>query len=244
MGQTLINEALTGATFEELPEVMTGQIPTSVESQEPPRATLSGGVPHNSSPASDSDCERIVSFGSFRLFTAQRLLMERDRAVRLGSRALDILIVLVERAGELVGKRELMRVVWPDTVVGEANLTVHLSALRRALGDGQAGNRYILNIPGRGYRFVGPVTLADESRSPGPRLATMVRPHNLPAQLTRLVGRDEVVSNLVRQRSTQRLLTIVGPGGIGKTAVALEVAERLIGAYEHGVLVDRSRADC
>jgi DNA-binding winged helix-turn-helix (wHTH) protein len=106
-----------------------------------------------------------ISFGHFRLLPIQRLLWNGDRPVHLGSRAFDILVVLVERAGELVTKRELMRVVWPDTIVVEANLTVHVTALRRALGDDQADNRYIVNIPGRGYRFVAPVTVADQPTS-------------------------------------------------------------------------------
>jgi predicted ATPase len=127
--------------------------------------------------------------------------------------------------------------VWPSTVVVEANLTVHVAALRRALGDGHAGSRYILNIPGRGYRFVAPVTLAEEIESPLRPPAVTGRQHNLPAQLTRLIGRDAVVNSLVQHLSAQRLLTIVGPGGIGKTAVALAIAERLLETFEDGVWV-------
>jgi DNA-binding winged helix-turn-helix (wHTH) protein len=108
---------------------------------------------------SESNHSIAISFGPFHLLRTQRLLLDGQRPVRLGSRALDILIALVERAGQLVSKRELMAVVWPDTVVVEANLTVHVVALRRALGDGQAGNRYIVNICGRGYQFVAPVML-------------------------------------------------------------------------------------
>jgi DNA-binding winged helix-turn-helix (wHTH) protein len=85
--------------------------------------------------------------------------------VNIGSRALDILIALITRPGELVTKRELMSIVWPDTVVVQANLTVNIVALRRALRDGQNGNRYIPNIPGRGYSFVAPVEFADEIKS-------------------------------------------------------------------------------
>ena len=85
----------------------------------------------------------------------------------LGSRALEILIVLLERPGELVSKQELMARVWPNVFVEPANLTVHISALRRALRDGRDGNRFIINIPGRGYSFVAPVeaTERDNSRS-------------------------------------------------------------------------------
>jgi DNA-binding winged helix-turn-helix (wHTH) protein len=100
-----------------------------------------------------------VSFGSFRLLPAQFLLLEGDKPVPLGSRALEILIVLLERPRELVSKQELMARVWPNIFVEPANLTVHISALRRALRDGRDGNRFIINIPGRGYCFVAPVTL-------------------------------------------------------------------------------------
>jgi len=98
-----------------------------------------------------------IAFGSFRLLPAQFLLLERDKPVRLGSRALEILIVLVERPGELVSKQELMDRVWPSIVVEPANLTVHMSALRRTLRDGRDGNRFIINVPGRGYSFVASV---------------------------------------------------------------------------------------
>jgi DNA-binding winged helix-turn-helix (wHTH) protein len=107
---------------------------------------------------------RAVWFGPFRLLAGQRLLLEGDRPVRLGSRAMDILIALAERPGELVSKRGLMAAVWPETTVVEANLTVHVAALRRAISDGQGGNRYIVNIPGRGYRFVAPVTFVEDLR--------------------------------------------------------------------------------
>jgi DNA-binding winged helix-turn-helix (wHTH) protein len=100
-----------------------------------------------------------VSFGPFRLLPAQFLLLEGDKPVPLGSRAMHILVVLLERAGELVSKQELMARVWPNLFVEPSNLTVHISALRRALRDGRDGNRFIINIPGRGYCFVAPVTL-------------------------------------------------------------------------------------
>jgi len=101
-----------------------------------------------------------VSFGSFRLFPAQFLLLEGDKPVPLGSRALQILIVLLDRAGEIVSQQELMADVWPSIFVVPANLTVHMSRLRRMLRDGQDGNRFIINIPGRGYRFVAPVEVS------------------------------------------------------------------------------------
>src|SRR5260370_22407483 len=101
--------------------------------------------------------ERAISFGSFRLLQSQRLLLEGDQPVRLGSRAFDILAVLAENAGRVVPKEELIARVWPKVVVEESNLKIQVSALRRALGDGQGGNRYILTVPGRGYEFIVPV---------------------------------------------------------------------------------------
>jgi len=98
-----------------------------------------------------------ILFGPFRLLPAQFLLMEGDKPVPLGSRALELLIVLLGRPGELVSKQELMARVWPNTFVEPANLTVHISALRRTLRDGRDGNRFIINIPGRGYCFVMPI---------------------------------------------------------------------------------------
>jgi DNA-binding winged helix-turn-helix (wHTH) protein len=97
-----------------------------------------------------------ILFGPFRLLPAQLLLLEGDKPVPLGSRALHILMVLLERPGELVTRQELMARVWPNLVVEPATLTVHISALRRALRDGRDGNRFIINIRGRGYCFVTP----------------------------------------------------------------------------------------
>src|SRR5262249_28291808 len=95
-----------------------------------------------------------VSFGQFRLLPTQFVLLEGDNPVPLGSPALEILMALLERPGELISKQELMDRVWPNIFVGPSNLTVHISALRRALRDGRDGNRFIVNIPGRGYKFV------------------------------------------------------------------------------------------
>lgn len=107
-----------------------------------------------------------IAFGPFRLLPAQFLLLEGDKPVSLGSRALEILIALLERQGELVSKRELMARVWPGVFVEPANLTVHISGLRRALRDGRDGNRFIINIPGRGYRFVASIQVIN-AQGPG-----------------------------------------------------------------------------
>ena len=101
-----------------------------------------------------------VSFGPFSLLPTQFLLREGDKPIPLGSRALEILIAVLERRGELVSKQDLMARVWPNVFVESANLTVHMSALRRALRDGQDGHRFIINIPGRGYCFVASVNIS------------------------------------------------------------------------------------
>ena len=182
--------------------------------------------------------ERAFVFGPFRLLSVQRLLLESDKQVRLGSRALEILIALVERAGEVVGKDELMARAWPGTFVEEGNLKFQIGVLRRVLGDGHAGHRYITTIPARGYSFAAAVKLAEIATPSAPTTQT-ARAHNLPLLVTRLVGRTDTVKRLAEQVQRQRLLTIVGPGGIGKTSVALAVAEALLHAYDHGVwLID------
>jgi predicted ATPase/DNA-binding winged helix-turn-helix (wHTH) protein len=166
------------------------------------------------------------------------MLTEDGRPLRVGGRALDILIALVQRHGEVVGKSELLKLVWPNTFVEEDNLKVHVSALRRAMGDGSAGKRYIVSAPGRGYAFVAPITFEfiDEKIEPAPQKK---RSHNLPTLLTRLIGRAAAVARLGQQIERHRIVTIVGPGGIGKTSVALSVSEQLIPVFENGVwLVD------
>src|SRR3984957_12214317 len=116
--------------------------------------------------ADSSSADRVISFGTFRLFPRQRLLLDAEKSLRIGSRALDILIALIERPGELLSRDELMARVWPNTVVEEGNLKVHVAGLRRVLGDGRGGIRYLINVPGRGYRFVAPVAFADEAEPP------------------------------------------------------------------------------
>ena len=177
--------------------------------------------------------EEVFAFGSFRFIPVQRMLSEDGKPVRLGSRALDILVALVDRPGETISKEELIARAWPDTVVEEAALRVHVAALRKALGDGRAGKRYIANHVGRGYAFVAPVT-REKALAATAAPTGMAEAGNLPAMLTRIVGRDGVISSLAQQLLRHRFITIVGPGGIGKTTVAVAVADRARESYKDG----------
>jgi DNA-binding winged helix-turn-helix (wHTH) protein len=183
--------------------------------------------------ASTVDDEAFV-FGSFRLVPAQRMLLDDGKPLRLGSRALEILVALVERAGETIRKDELIARTWPDTVVEENALRVHVAALRKALGDGRAGNRYIANIPGRGYSFVMPVGRERKPPTTSPPHGEPIG-NNLPTPLTRIIGRDDIVAVLAEQLTQRRFLTIAGPGGIGKTTVAIAVAEAARASYPDGI---------
>src|SRR5882762_781469 len=100
---------------------------------------------------------RNLTFGPFDLSIGERVLRREGEALPLGGRALDILIYLAERPGEVIAKQELMDHVWSDVTVEEGSIRVHVAAIRKALGDGQFGSRYIANIKGRGYSFVGTV---------------------------------------------------------------------------------------
>jgi predicted ATPase/class 3 adenylate cyclase/DNA-binding winged helix-turn-helix (wHTH) protein len=190
--------------------------------------------PAGSSKGSAADNDTFV-FGPFRLLPAQRLLLrDEGEPPHVGSRALDLLIALVERAGETITKDELISRAWPDTRVDEGGLRVHIAALRRALGDGRAGNRYIINNPGRGYTFVAPVK-RKVRRSVDAAAGGSIAVGNLPLPLTHMVGRDELVAALAAQLARRRFLSIIGPGGIGKTTVAVAVAAAGRASYADGV---------
>jgi predicted ATPase/DNA-binding winged helix-turn-helix (wHTH) protein len=173
-----------------------------------------------------------LRFGPFELNVAERSLKKANQVIPLGGRAYDILIALLENAGEVVGKAELIARAWPDVTVEEGSLRVHLSALRKALGDGQFGNKYIASMQGHGYSFIAPVTRLPADRNRNGAAAGL---SNLPPPLGRMVGRNNVVLEIQGLLQTeQRLITILGAGGIGKTTVALSVG--------HGALADFSGA--
>jgi predicted ATPase/DNA-binding winged helix-turn-helix (wHTH) protein len=181
-----------------------------------------------------------IRFGPFTLIASERLLLRDSEPVRIGSRALDILIALVTRAGEVVTKEELISTVWPRTFVGETNLRVNVAALRKALGDLQEPHRFISNITGRGYCFVASVSAAKEPAGqvqpemPGSRQAPPAT-GSLPRLDGRIIGRDGELDLLDRQLRDLRILTIVGAGGIGKTTIAVSLAQRNLDRFPDGV---------
>jgi predicted ATPase/DNA-binding winged helix-turn-helix (wHTH) protein len=164
---------------------------------------------------------RKLRFGPFELSIGERALRRDGRVLPLGDRALDILTYLADRPGEVIAKQELMNHVWSEVTVEEGSLRVHVAAIRKVLGDGQFGNRYIANIKGRGYSFVGTVVpLAGGTESRNARFSPKGR---LPVRPIMMIGRETVVSEVSEKLRNARFVTLLGPGGIGKTTIALAV---------------------
>ncbi len=176
----------------------------------------------------------LICFGPFRLSVTERVLEKEGVRVRLGSRALDILIALVERPTEMVTKKELFARVWPDLVVDEGNLRYHVLALRKALGEGRSGGRYVTNVSGRGYCFVAPISRAAAAAAPL-RNSLAHSPVGLPPSPTGMVGREETVQLVSEELTARRFFTIGGPGGIGKTTLATVVGHSMLAAFDGAV---------
>ena len=177
-----------------------------------------------------------LSFGPFNLLAGERLLTKAGVPIELGARALDILIVLTATPNEIVSKKDLIAKVWPDVVVEEGSLRFHMINLRKALGDGKDGARYITTLPGRGYCFVAPVAQAGGSQDVAPVVVAAFPHAILPGRSDRMIGREGDVLKLSEQITNSRLVSIVGSGGIGKTTVAIAVAHHL-GETFHGAVL-------
>jgi predicted ATPase/DNA-binding winged helix-turn-helix (wHTH) protein len=168
----------------------------------------------------DDDVHRRLRFGPFELSADERVLRRDDVVLPLGGRALDILIYLAKRPGEVIAKKELIDHVWSDVTVEEGSLRVHVAAIRKALGDGKFGTRYIANIQGRGYSFVGAVGgINDSPRNDGVHQDR----GRLPSRPRRMIGRDPVLIEVRNSLRAERFVTLLGPGGIGKTTIAVAV---------------------
>jgi predicted ATPase/DNA-binding winged helix-turn-helix (wHTH) protein len=164
---------------------------------------------------------RKLKFGPFELSIGERVLRRDGQVLPLGDRALDILIYLADRPGEVIAKQELIDHVWSDVTVEEGSLRVHVAAIRKALGDGQFGNRYIANVKARGYSFVGTVVaLAGNMESRNDKFRHQNR---LPVRPIMMIGRETVVGEVSDKLRDGRFVTLLGPGGIGKTTIACAV---------------------
>lgn len=178
----------------------------------------------------------VISFGPFTLVPGERLLSRESVIVPLGARTLDTLIALVSFPNEVVSKQDLMARVWPDVTVEEGSLRFHIAELRKALGDGKGGARYITTLAGRGYCFVAPVTRSSQlSDEPAIRPTSFPRV-NLPNRLPRMVGRADPILALSAQLLASRFVTVTGPGGVGKTTVAVAVAHDLLETFAEAVI--------
>ncbi len=169
----------------------------------------------------------IFRFGRFELRPSQRQLLAGGEPVAVGARAFDLLLVLVENHDRVLGRDELLDLVWPGLVVEENNLRQHVSALRKLLGA-----TAVVTVPGRGYRFG--MTLRDAAATTGARRGAL---DNLPMNLPALIGRESDLAAVIDLLADTHLLTLVGAGGVGKTRLALQVAQTVRAAYPDGVCV-------
>jgi predicted ATPase/DNA-binding winged helix-turn-helix (wHTH) protein len=187
--------------------------------------------------------DRVLRFGPFMLLPSPPMLLEGEHALHVSDRALDILMMLLQRPGQVVSKEELIAHAWPGAVVDAINLRVHIAALRKVLRDGKPP-RFIVNVVGQGYVFVADVHSDDECSPAIAQIFKGSRIHHLPAPLMPLIGRDAELTALIDVLRAHRLVTIVGAGGVGKTTLATEVAVRLREHYAHGAhLIDLSSLD-
>jgi len=181
--------------------------------------------------------EDLIHFGPFSLSPTTHILQDAGRPVRLGSRALEILLLLVENAGRFVSNAEIVQRVWPRNVVVEGNLRVHIAGLRKALGDGQEGRRYIVNAPNRGYSFVGEVSTRSVElavvQAPAGRAPRPAARASIPTPLVRVIGQEDAIQTLGGRIASRRLVTLVGAGGIGKTTVALAAVAAVTSGEMH-----------
>src|SRR6267378_2486849 len=182
-----------------------------------------------------------IEFGRFSVLPHRRELLAEGRPLDLGGRAFDVLMALIEASGAVVSKDALMHRVWPDRIVEENNLQAQISALRKAFA---ADRDLIRTIAGRGYQFTGVIRTV--SAKPDPRatpgtpqpMSTQSRPPtNVPQPISELIGRDVELDEILDLSTSHRLVTLVGPGGIGKTCLGSAAVRRLLPRFADGVWV-------
>jgi predicted ATPase/DNA-binding winged helix-turn-helix (wHTH) protein len=205
---------------------------------------------------------QVFNFRSFSLDPSRRALMRGEQKVELGSRAFDVLLAMVRRHGQIATKSDIMDEVWPGVTVEENNLTTQVATVRRVLGCGVDGKQFIVTVPGRGYRFIEEVAednrlaqvpevpaqpaspAPDTSASPIPDLPPLVEAaalsgpaerHNLPAEPSSFIGRETELAEIAERLNQRALVTIAGPGGVGKTRAALKVGAEMLPRFPDGV---------
>jgi len=178
----------------------------------------------------------ILSFGPFRLIASERLLTKDGAPVELSARAFDILATLLSSPTKVVSKGDLMAQVWPGVKVEEGSLRFHVANLRKTLGDGKDGARYITTASGRGYCFVAPVSRSSDQESNGRSVEAVFRHANLPSRLAGMIDREDDLEILSARLYADRFVTIVGSGGVGKTTLAIAIGHQLTGAFAGAVL--------
>ena len=144
--------------------------------------------------------KQLYEFGPFRVDPEKELLLRDDEAVPLAPKAFQVLLVLIRHNKEVVTKDDLLKTVWPDTFVEEANLSRNVFLLRKALGENYQDHQYIVTVPGRGYRFVAPLTTSLLPPFPAPGKAARSEGHNLPASAPRLIGAANTAASPRRHR--------------------------------------------
>lgn len=177
----------------------------------------------------------ILEFEGCELDLSRVVLARDGQEVRIEPQVFDLLCCLIERRGEVVRKEELLDQVWGDRFVSESALTTRIKSARQAVGDDGTRQRVIRTVHGKGYEFVAPVRVVEGGRKIGDAAAAPAS--SLPVAIQPLIGREELLSQLVDEQDLSRLITLVGTGGVGKTSVAFELARRVESNYDDGVLV-------
>jgi len=176
---------------------------------------------------------RVATFGPFCVHTAERALERDGRRLKIGGRAFDILLTLVERSPQVVAKRDLIAQVWGNYPIEDGALRFSIASLRTTLGEDESSTaRYIVNVRGRGYCLAAPVIWSTPAASrPGASVALS----RLPRKPSAMIGRDDELMEITRQIHEHRFVSIIGAGGIGKTTVAIEVAHQLLAEFSQAV---------
>ncbi|HEX3521934.1 MAG TPA: winged helix-turn-helix domain-containing protein, partial [Stellaceae bacterium] len=178
-----------------------------------------------------------LTFGRFRVLAERRELLADGRPIKLGGRAFDVLMALIEARGAVVSKDAMMARVWPGRTIEENSLAAQIAALRAAFA---AERALIRTVSGRGYQFTGDIRVLPAS--PGEPVgavaappASVLPPTNVPEPVSELIGREEELSEILNLVATHRLVTLTGAGGIGKTTLAIALARELRPHFTDGV---------